>query len=90
MKARMQAKDIPDVAVLSQLSDYEFDWSFTWDPGITSLGPFKVVLAKLRALARRKLIDGCTCGCRGNFFLTPKGAEYLRAAGGQPRARRPK
>lgn len=29
--------------------------------------PPKVVLAKAKRLVRRKLIDGCTCGCRGNF-----------------------
>ena len=24
------------------------------------------------------LINGCTCGCRGDFEITPKGEEYLR------------
>lgn len=34
------------------------DW-----PGV----PWKVVLAKAKRLVRRDLIDGCTCGCRGDF-----------------------
>lgn len=31
--------------------------------------PEKVVLAKLRTLIKRGLIDGCACGCRGDFTL---------------------
>lgn len=42
--------------------------------------PAKVVLAKCSALIKRKLIDGCTCGCRGDFELTAKGREVLAAA----------
>ncbi len=43
--------------------------------------PPKVVLAKLHALLRRKLITGCACGCRGDFNITEAGtalAEALR------------
>jgi hypothetical protein len=29
--------------------------------------PHKVVLAKLRSMVKRKLLDGCDCGCRGDF-----------------------
>lgn len=29
--------------------------------------PAKVVLAKAKRLVKRGLIDGCTCGCRGDF-----------------------
>lgn len=35
------------------------------------------VIAKLASLVRRGLMDGCTCGCRGDFFLTTKGRERL-------------
>jgi hypothetical protein len=31
--------------------------------------PEKIVRAKARALVRRRLIDGCTCGCRGDFEI---------------------
>lgn len=29
------------------------------------------------------LINGCTCGCRGDFAITPKGEEYLREVTGK-------
>jgi hypothetical protein len=29
--------------------------------------PWKVVLAKAKSLIRRGLVDGCACGCRGDF-----------------------
>ena len=29
--------------------------------------PEKVVLAKARRLIRRRILDGCACGCRGDF-----------------------
>jgi len=37
----------------------------------------KLALAKMRQLIRRGLVDGCACGCRGDFELTDKGREYL-------------
>lgn len=30
--------------------------------------PWKVVLAKCRSLLKRKVIGGCPCGCRGDFY----------------------
>ena len=36
--------------------------------------PDKVVLAKARKLIKRGLVDGCACGCRGDFtVLAPLG-----------------
>lgn len=35
--------------------------------------PFKLMRAKLKRLHKRELINGCTCGCRGDFTLAPKG-----------------
>lgn len=43
-------------------------WSTTSD--VASHFPqfhYKVVMAKLRSAIRRKIIDGCACGCRGDF-----------------------
>lgn len=31
--------------------------------------PEKVVMAKLRKLEKRGLINGCACGCSGNFSI---------------------
>jgi hypothetical protein len=46
-----------------------------WEIG-TALGdlwPEKVILAKLRSMERRGMIDGCACGCRGDFsIIEPK------------------
>lgn len=41
--------------------------------------PWKVVQAKLTALERRGLIDGCAsgCTCRGGFSVTEKGEALL-------------
>lgn len=33
----------------------------------------KLLIAKLAHMQRRGLIDGCTCGCRGDFEVTEKG-----------------
>ena len=44
------------------------------------LMPHKLVTAKARALIRRGLIDGCPCGCRGDFEVLPKGFEALMSS----------
>lgn len=41
--------------------------------------PEKLGLAKMRMLIRRGLVDGCPCGCRGDFTLTAKGRASLAA-----------
>lgn len=39
----------------------------TFDRQVTI--PEKVVLAKARRLINRRVIDGCACGCRGDFEI---------------------
>jgi hypothetical protein len=39
--------------------------------------PYKVVLAKVRALIRNGYVDGCGCGCRGDLVMQPKGWQAL-------------
>ena len=39
--------------------------------------PWRVVLAKLRRLAAAGYIEGCDCGCRGDWMITSKGAATL-------------
>jgi len=64
--------------------DYVIDWGGTREP-VTITGerwcliwdleermpdyPSKVILAKCKSLIRRGKMHGCTCGCRGDFFL---------------------
>ena len=43
-------------------------------------GTEKLVLAKCRGLIDRGLLNGCTCGCRGDFELTDKGERFLAEA----------
>jgi hypothetical protein len=38
--------------------------------------PQKVILAKLRNLDKKGLVDGCACGCYGGFTVTDKGRKY--------------
>ena len=71
----MQAKDITDAVMLEALAAVRGkngvpEWSSLWDvqKQLDDFHP-KVVLAKLRSMVRRKVIGGCTCGCRGDFEL---------------------
>jgi hypothetical protein len=55
-------------------------WVFWWDfesAGWLKHWPSKVLRAKLRALYRRGLLDGCPCGCRGDWVLTDAGRALL-------------
>lgn len=39
--------------------------------------PEKVVMAKANRLIRRGIIDGCPCGCRGDYEIMPETAAEL-------------
>jgi hypothetical protein len=71
VSSRPQAKDIPDQRILALL--HPTTWTTWWvlaDEHFPEFPP-KVVLAKLRQLYKRGLIDGCPCGCRGDWVLQP-------------------
>jgi len=80
------------VAVAAAGGVGDFKWAMRWDvervlgglpldvpipddgvPGV----PSKVVLAKFRRVQGRGLVDGCDCGCRGDWHLTEKGRQVL-------------
>jgi hypothetical protein len=68
------AKDIPDEAVLHAVLDlgapHVAKWAFLWDiQAKLAQYPPKVVKAKLASLVKRGLLDGCACGCRGDFHV---------------------
>lgn len=83
----MQAKDVPErpiLALLDAQTKDRYTWTFWWDwddrrglrsvmPGV----PDRVQQAKLRKLIKRGLVDGCVCGCRGDFTITKKGRAHL-------------
>lgn len=62
-------------------------WSETHQPDNSVLRampegtPPRLALAKMKTLMRRGLVDGCSCGCRGNFELTEKGYLLLETYG---------
>ncbi len=72
MADTMQAKDVPEQAILA-LIPAESPTSIgisRWDIGRAMPDvPEKVLLAKLRSMVKRGLIRGCACGCRGDFHL---------------------
>jgi hypothetical protein len=80
----MQAKDVSDNAVLRFLESREGVWC-NWSLGdvndvsaaMPEGTPSKVRLAKMRQLIRRGLVEGCPCGCRGDFEITEAGKESL-------------
>lgn len=78
-RPRVKASDISDRAMLDAVlaENTERDgWAMIGDlcdrfPRF----PAKVVNAKLRQLWKRRLLDGCPCGCRGDWQLTRAGAD---------------
>lgn len=39
--------------------------------------PPKLVLAKMKSLIKRGFVDGCMCGCGGDFCITNRGKAHL-------------
>lgn len=93
MNKTIQAKHISDrellIAIRSaqrkqqQRSEYwaslplDTVWSVTGDIEEELPYPPKVIRAKLASAVKRKLIDGCTCGCRGDFYPLEAGLALL-------------
>jgi hypothetical protein len=80
----MQCKDIPDRPVLEFLAKRPgvwHNWYFGDDKDVRIAMPDgvpeKLVLAKMRQMIRRGVVDGCPCGCRGDFVITDKGLDEL-------------
>jgi hypothetical protein len=95
---RMQCKDIPDAPILSLLANLPpypgqieprawgnlyFDDDASVTRAMPAETPPKVVLGKMRMLMRRGLVEGCGCGCRGDFELTDKGRAALHTNTGE-------
>lgn len=89
----MQCKDIPDEPILRFLlsdacliGDSGTHWGLAFEGYPNSvqnampLGtPNKLAVAKMGQLIHRGLVDGCCCGCRGDFEVTEKGRASLAA-----------
>jgi hypothetical protein len=77
----VQCKDIPDELILQFLLKAKGNlcswYSVRNALPACSYAPKKLILAKMSQLIKKGLINGCPCGCRGDFEITPKGEEYL-------------
>lgn len=84
VKNRLQTKDIPTEPVLEFLAGLRGAPAAWWkSEGIPTVAsvfpgiPEKLLLAKMRSLLKRQFVEGCACGCRGDFVITEKGREFL-------------
>lgn len=82
---KLQTKDIDKLPVLKFLGNLG-KWA-TIHPGFDNsvlqampadISP-KLAASVMRTLIANGLVDGCACGCRGDFELTEKGKEVLNA-----------
>lgn len=66
-------RELRQVPMIHGTSDY--GWVMRWEIDAwlsEQLGvdvPWKVSLAKARKLIKRGLLDGCACGCRGDYVI---------------------
>lgn len=85
----MKASDVDDVAFLTivdrRSKDRSYGTAHRWvlrgevEEEMSDV-PWKVLLAKARSLKKRGLLDGCMCGCRGDYELTAAGREVVGSA----------
>lgn len=88
---KLQAKHLPDLSMLTTIAaisaakkdeNYGSDvspWVLIWElERVMPHVPEKVIRAKMKSLLRRGLIEGCSCGCRGDYYILPKGYAYLQ------------
>lgn len=91
-KGRMQPKDISDLSIIEFINKFDGMWcnwfnfeeiAYNNERSVWHVMPKgtsgSVVISKMRQLLRRGLIDGCGCGCHGDFHLLPKGRDWLLA-----------
>lgn len=88
----MQAKDCPERPILELLAANP-RWHTHYHgggsmpsvlPAFPVYTPQKVVLAKMASLYKRGLVNGCPCGCRGDWEITPKGLAFLEPLTAHP------
>jgi len=73
MQKLIQAKLITDEQMIEAIKAVQVEQGFNWANRFRvaeKLGmPEKVTLAKFRSMKRRGILDGCECGCRGDFCM---------------------
>lgn len=81
----MQTKDIPTEPILEFLAKNPkqmHNWCWLESPYcianvLPKNTPDKLIISKMNNLIKKGLVDGCTCGCRGDYYITNKGLQYL-------------
>lgn len=82
----MQAKDISEKPVLRflflldqirRLGTWRKNCETSVMKAMPEGTPEKLARAKMRQLIKRGLVDGCPCGCRGDYRITEKGTAVL-------------
>lgn len=77
----MKASDVPESVILEVIRNRKYRdlGAGVWEM-CAALPSFheKVIRAKLKAMRRRGIIDGCICGCRGDFLPGKKFPESER------------
>ncbi len=88
---RMQAKDVSAIRVVTAIQSLRYaPWNPGFPPASTPRWVFndeleaampdvppKVLLAKLRSLLKRRIVDGCPCGRCSDWEPGPRFAEFL-------------
>lgn len=93
----MKASDLSELDILRFLAA-QHHASTQWKPlpsGMRSMPsvatavppevPEKVLRAKLRAMNKKGLVHGCGCGCRGDWYISETGREFLAELTHQPK-----
>lgn len=84
-----QCKDIPDRPILEFLVGLKNATGYMYSGFDNSVlrampsgeeTPINLASAKMASMIKRELVFGCTCGCRGDFEITPKGLQFLAEA----------
>lgn len=84
-KLILSCKEIPDKPIVEFLLKNKGSWC-NWylenekdvrNGMPKNLASEKLIHAKMKQLVKRGLVDGCLCGCRGDFEITEKGEEWL-------------
>jgi hypothetical protein len=88
----MKTSDVPIKPILEYLLKHQDPWVCLWgghfkgkDDTVTDIYyampdglPKKLPLAVMRSFLKKGLVDGCPCGCRGDWTITKKGILYLK------------
>lgn len=76
----MKTKDIDKKVILDLLRTRSNAWTSRWviAEQFPESTPPKLILSAMRSLIKRGLVEGCCCGCRGDFEITDLGRDTLR------------